>query len=103
MLLVDLGSILTVGFIALLALGWLYTFVKMKLIQFRIIDLPSDEPNAVIERVPNKYKEAFDRGLVSACETFPKAISFFIKCTAYALIAVTLLTAAFVAAVIILA
>jgi len=103
MLLVDLGSILTVGFIALLALGWLYTFVKMKLIQFRIIDLPSDEPNAVIERVPNKYKEAFDRGLVSACETFPKAIAFFIKCTGYALVAVTLLAVAIVASVLILA
>ena len=96
MLLVDLGSILTVGFIAILLLGWLYTFVKLKLIQYRIIDLPSDNEDAEFKSEPNKYKEAFDAGVVSAVETIPTAMAFFIKCTAYALTAVALITVSLV-------
>ena len=91
MLLVDIGSVLTVGFIAILLLGWLYTFVKLKLIQYRVIDLPSNDKDAEFEKEPNKYKEAFDKGVVSAMETIPKALTFFLKCAAYALTAVALI------------
>jgi len=90
MLLVDIGSVLTVGIIAILLLGWLYTFVKLKLIQYRIIDLPSDNKDE-LKSEPNKYKEAFDQGVVVAMGTVPIALAFFIKCTAYALTAVAII------------
>lgn len=91
MLLVDLGSVLVTALIAVLLLGWLYTFVKLKLIQYRVISL-KDYSSVEAEEKPNKYKEAFDKGVVSALETVPSALAFFIKCTAYALTAIALVT-----------
>ena len=89
MLLADLGSVLTLGLLAILLVGWLITYVRLKLAQW----FPKQKEEEEVKE-PSKYEKALDRGVEKALETLPSLIMFFVKCTFYAVMALAILAGA---------
>jgi hypothetical protein len=91
---VSLTTIIIAAAFALILLGWLFTWLKLRFIT--VVKRKEEDADFDAPRTTkfSRYKDAFASGCEEALRAIPSIAVFLAKCTAYAVVAVTALTVA---------